>query len=78
MNALPIYAAGIAARDAGVRLMAERSFGGPGRELEAGESRTPEPLDVIAAGMRRDGKDVEVVYVPRRNAFRIVPREQVA
>jgi len=48
------------------------------QELPAGDSRSLPTLDGIAEGLRAQGEDVEVVYNARRDAFRIVPREQVA
>ena len=48
------------------------------RELPAGDSRNLPMLDAIADGLRRQGEDVEVVYNPRGDVYRIVPREQVA
>jgi hypothetical protein len=48
------------------------------RELPAGDSRNLPLLDQVAEGLRRQGEDVEVVYVPRGDVFRIVPRKQVA
>lgn len=44
---------------------------------EGGQESLP-VLDALAEGMRREGRDVEVVYVVRDDVFRIVPREQVA
>lgn len=48
------------------------------RELPAGDSRSLPMLDGIAESLRAQGEDVEVVYSPRGDVFRIVPREQVA
>ncbi|MDX3230586.1 hypothetical protein [Streptomyces sp. ME19-01-6] len=48
------------------------------RELPAGDSRNLPLLDRIAEGLRAQGEDVEVVYVPRGDLYRIVPRKQVA
>ncbi|MFK8850466.1 hypothetical protein [Streptomyces sp. Ac-502] len=45
------------------------------RQLPAGSTRSLPVLDAYAEALRAAGEDVRVVYSPRGDVFKIVPRE---